>query len=46
MTADGLAQDNRTDAEKRVAEVEAEIKLIELEQQLAELNEEKEDNGA
>ena len=46
VTADGLAQDNRTDAEKRVAEVEAEIKLIELEQQLAELNEEKEDNGA
>ncbi len=34
-------QDNRTDAEKRVAEVEAEIKLIELEQQLAELNEER-----
>ncbi|MFA0124919.1 glycine zipper family protein, partial [Vibrio sp. 10N.261.48.A2] len=44
--ADGLAQDNRTDAEKRVAEVEAEIKLIELEQQLADLKEEKEDNGA
>ncbi len=39
-------QDNRTDAEKRVAEVEVEIKLIELEQQLAELNEEKEDTTA
>ncbi|MFA0173333.1 glycine zipper domain-containing protein, partial [Vibrio splendidus] len=37
VTADGLAKDNRTDAEKRVAEVEAEIKLIELEQQLADL---------
>ena len=49
VTADGLSQDNRTDAERRVAEVEAEIKLIELEQQLAELKEgkeEKEGGGA
>ncbi|CAH7268389.1 Gly-zipper_Omp domain-containing protein [Vibrio chagasii] len=43
VTADGLSQDNRTDAEKRVAEVEAEIKLIELEQQLADLKEGKEE---
>ncbi|GAM56044.1 hypothetical protein JCM19232_3135 [Vibrio ishigakensis] len=35
--ADGVAGDNRSETEKRVAELEAQIKLLELEKQLAEL---------
>lgn len=37
IQADGLSQDNRSDAEKRVAELEAEIKIKELEAKLAEM---------
>ncbi|OCH48867.1 hypothetical protein [Aliivibrio fischeri] len=39
VLADGHSQDNRSDAEKRLAELEAEIKIRELEQQLADLEE-------
>ena len=39
VLADGHSQDNRSDAEKRVAELEAEIRIMELEQQLAEAKE-------
>lgn len=45
VLADGHSQDNRSDAEKRLAELEAEIKIRELEQQLADLEEQnKQDN--
>ncbi|WP_172400955.1 glycine zipper domain-containing protein [Vibrio sp. qd031] len=37
VLADGVSQDTRSDAERRVAELEAEIKLIELEQKLADM---------
>ncbi|GAM54996.1 hypothetical protein JCM19231_942 [Vibrio ishigakensis] len=40
IQADGLSQDNRSDAEKRVAELEAEIKIKELEAKLAEMESE------
>ena len=39
VLAEGHSQDNRSDAEKRVAELEAELRIKELEQQLAEANE-------
>jgi uncharacterized protein YcfJ len=39
VLADGHSQDNRSDAEKRVAELEAELRIMELEQQLAEAKE-------
>ena len=39
VLADGHSQDNRSDAEKRLAELEAEIKIRELEQQVADLEE-------
>jgi predicted lipid-binding transport protein (Tim44 family) len=37
VLADGVSQDTRSDAERRVAELEAEIKLLKLEQQLADM---------
>lgn len=39
VLADGMSQDNRSDAEKRVAELEAEIRIRELEKQLADTQE-------
>ncbi|CCN35854.1 conserved hypothetical protein [Vibrio nigripulchritudo SO65] len=41
VMADGVSQDNRSDAEKRAAELEAELRILELEKQLAELKGEK-----
>lgn len=37
VLADGMSQDNRSDAEKRVAELEAEIRIKELEQKIADM---------
>ncbi|BCL68738.1 hypothetical protein TUMSATVNIG1_06780 [Vibrio nigripulchritudo] len=37
VMADGVSQDTRSDAEKRAAELEAELRILELEKQLAEL---------
>ena len=39
VLSEGVSQDHRSETEKRVAEAEAEIKLIELERQLAEMKE-------
>ncbi|GEA61884.1 glycine zipper domain-containing protein [Vibrio comitans] len=39
VLADGISQDNRSDAEKRLAELEAEIRIKELEAKLAEYEE-------
>lgn len=44
--ADGHSQDNRSDAEKRVAELEAEIRIRELEQQLADIQAQEDSNSA
>jgi uncharacterized protein YcfJ len=41
ILADGVSQDNRSDAEKRVAELEAEIRIRELEQKIADMENEK-----
>ncbi|WP_422398538.1 glycine zipper family protein [Vibrio breoganii] len=41
IQADGLKQDNRSDAEKRLAELEAEVKIKELEAKLADMEEQK-----
>jgi hypothetical protein len=37
VMADGISQDHRSDAEKRLAELEAEIRIRELEQKLADM---------
>lgn len=44
--AEGLKQDNRSDAERRAAELEAEIRIRELEQQLAEMDEAQSDEDS
>ena len=38
VLSDGISQDNRSDAEKKLAELEAEIKIRELEQKLADMD--------
>ncbi|MGV2989396.1 glycine zipper family protein [Vibrio sp. E150_011] len=45
VLADGVSQDHRSDAEKRVAELEAEIRIRELEEQLAEAEKENKANN-
>lgn len=37
VMADGVSQDTRSDAERRAAELEAELRIIELEKQLNEM---------
>ncbi len=41
ILADGVSQDHRSDTEKRVAELEAEIRIRELEQKIADMENEK-----
>lgn len=43
VLADGISQDNRSDAEKRLAELEAEIRIKELEQKIADMEDHKDE---